>query len=419
MAWRSGRPESYLGEPGYRRGYQQDSGRAPGYRDRVDRGDGYPPRRYPAESYPGPAYREEDGYPGQAHPGDSYRQAHYAGSGYRARASEPGTTGGAEGNARLTAATGAVLLVLFAAEGVTILAVRQLLTLHFFIGMLLIGPVLLKICSTGYRFARYYSGAVEYRRKGPPAPLMRLLGPFVIVLSVAVIGTGVMLAYAGRNPGPWLFLHKATFVLWFSAMTIHVLAYAWRLPRMLSDAAATRAGYQARTVLAGRQARWLLLTASLLAGLLAGGPHLRPGRAVAGGALGVRRGLIPAVSPAVTMAAGCVPGRIRLIGGSEVPHTVWRSPAGCLFLPAGGEEPPAATEGSPDMTALVITSILLTIPFLVACIAVPRWLTFRRPDAAPDHSQAHAYLRARQALKLTPAGSATAMLARGQLTKAA
>src|SRR6516225_10947729 len=61
MAWRSGRPESYLGEPGYRRGYQQDSGRAPGYRDRVDRGDGYPPRRYPAESYPGPAYREEDG----------------------------------------------------------------------------------------------------------------------------------------------------------------------------------------------------------------------------------------------------------------------------------------------------------------------------------------------------------------------
>jgi len=71
------------------------------------------------------------------------------------------------------------------------------------------------------------------------------------------------------------------------------------------------------------------------------------------------------------------------------------------------------------MTALVITSMLLTIPFLVAFIAVPLWLTFRRPDSAPDHSQAHAYLWARQALKLTPAGTATAELVRAQLTKAA
>jgi hypothetical protein len=161
-----------------------------------------------------------------------------------------------------------VLLVLFAAEGMTILAVRQLLTLHFFVGMLLIGPVLLKLCATGYRFARYYTGAAEYRRKGPPAPLLRLLGPFVIVLSVAVIGTGVMLGYAGRSAGPWLFLHKASFVLWFGAMTIHVLAYGWRLPRMLSGDFAHQAGYQAHAVLAGRAARWLLVTASVLTGLL-------------------------------------------------------------------------------------------------------------------------------------------------------
>ena len=223
MAWRSGQPESHLRDAGY----------------------------------------------GQAHPADGYRLARSGGTRYRARASQPpGTTGGAEGNARLTAATGAVLLVLFAADGMTILAVRQLLTLHFFIGMLLIGPVLLKLCSTGYRFARYYTGAGGYCRQGPPALLLRLLGPFVIVLSVAVIGTGVMLAYAGRSPGPWLFLHKATFVLWFGAMTIHVLAYARRLPRMLSGDFATRAGYRAHTVLAGRPARWLLLAASVLAGLL-------------------------------------------------------------------------------------------------------------------------------------------------------
>ena len=101
-------------------------------------------------------------------------------------------TGGAEGNERLTAAAGAVLLVLFAAEGVTILSIHQLITVHFFLGMLLIGPVALKVGAVLYRFTRYYAGVPGYRRKGPPAPLLRLLGPFVVITSVGVIGTGVV-----------------------------------------------------------------------------------------------------------------------------------------------------------------------------------------------------------------------------------
>jgi hypothetical protein len=160
------------------------------------------------------------------------------------------------------------LLVLFAAEGMTILSVRQLLTLHFFVGMLLIGPVVLKTCSTIYRFVRYYTGATGYRRKGPPIPLLRLLGPVVLVTSVAVIGTGVMLALTGPGGRAWLFLHKASFVLWFGAMTVHVLAYVWRLPRLARGDLASRAGRRANEVLAGRSARWLLLTASVLSGLL-------------------------------------------------------------------------------------------------------------------------------------------------------
>ena len=112
-----------------------------------------------------------------------------------------GRSGGTAGNERLTAMTGAALLVLFAAEGITILSVRGLLTLHFFVGMLLAGPVLLKIGSTGYRFARYYTGAVPYVRKGPPAPLLRLLGPVVVLTSCGVIGTGILLAFAGPGPG--------------------------------------------------------------------------------------------------------------------------------------------------------------------------------------------------------------------------
>jgi hypothetical protein len=60
-----------------------------------------------------------------------------------------------------------------------------------FLGVLLIGPVLLKIASTGYRFVRYYTGSEGYVRKGPPAPIPRVLGPVVILTSLAVLGTGV------------------------------------------------------------------------------------------------------------------------------------------------------------------------------------------------------------------------------------
>jgi hypothetical protein len=176
--------------------------------------------------------------------------------------------GGVAGNERLTAMTGFVLLVLFAAEGFTILSIHRLLTVHFFVGMLLVGPVALKIAATGYRFVRYYAGAASYLRKGPPAPLMRMLGPLVLVTSLAVLGTGVALAVVGPGDRQWIFLHKASFVLWFGVMTIHVLVYAPRLPRLLLGGhAAARAG-RAGAVLGGRAARWLLLAASLACGLI-------------------------------------------------------------------------------------------------------------------------------------------------------
>ena len=194
--------------------------------------------------------------------------------------------GGAEGNERLTVLTGAVLLVLLAAEGITILRLGQLLTLHFFIGMLLIGPVALKAGSVTYRFYRYYTGNGPYRRKGPPAPLLRLLGPCIMLLTAGVFGSGIMLALVGpAGRQPWLFLHKASFILWFGAMFIHVLAYLPRLPRLLYAEArgvdrpqadgrgyyggrpVTRPVTRAAQVLGGRGVRLSLLIASLVAGL--------------------------------------------------------------------------------------------------------------------------------------------------------
>jgi hypothetical protein len=47
--------------------------------------------------------------------------------------------------------------------------------------------------------------------------------------------------------------------------------------------------------------------------------------------------------------------------------------------------------------AVLLANIALAIPFLVAFIAVPLWMTFKRPETAPDHTEAHRYLRARAA----------------------
>jgi hypothetical protein len=184
----------------------------------------------------------------------------------RHRKDMSGRSGGVQGNERLTAMTGAVSLLLLAAEGVTIVFKRELLTLHFFIGMLLVGPVLLKIGSTGYRFVRYYTGSAPYVRKGPPALLLRLLGPVVIATSAGVIGSGIALAITGPAPSPWMFIHKASFVLWFCAMSVHVLWYAPQLPRLLRTRSSARDRLSAALVGAGR--RWALLACAVAAGLV-------------------------------------------------------------------------------------------------------------------------------------------------------
>src|SRR6476469_7545572 len=89
-------------------------------------------------------------------------------------------TGGTEGNSRLTAATAAVLLVLLAAEGLTLLSLDSFLSWHIFIGMLLVPIVGLKVATVGYRIVRYYAGQRDYVRAGPPPTLLRMLGPIVL-----------------------------------------------------------------------------------------------------------------------------------------------------------------------------------------------------------------------------------------------
>ena len=145
--------------------------------------------------------------------------------------------GGTEGNARLTAATAALLLVLLAGEGATIPFIRQLITPHVLIGLLLVPPVLLKVASTGWRFVQYYRGNPDYVAKGPPHPFLRLLvAPLVVVSTLTLFGSGIVLALEHPRGGLVLGLHKASFVIWFVSMSVHVLAHLRTVLRWLVGA---------------------------------------------------------------------------------------------------------------------------------------------------------------------------------------
>jgi hypothetical protein len=174
--------------------------------------------------------------------------------------------GGTNGNEQLTAVTGVILLVLFAVLGVTIIWIGQLLWLHLFLGVALMGPVALKLGSTGYRFVRYYTSNPAYRRKGPPHLLMRVMGPLVIAATVAVFFTGLLLLIEGPGASATVrYLHKVTFFVWLGAIAIHVLWHLRELPNALR--AVRRAEKRTRD-LPGSRGRGLALASALVGGLV-------------------------------------------------------------------------------------------------------------------------------------------------------
>ena len=82
---------------------------------------------------------------------------------------------------------GGRIALLLAIEGATLLRLQPLLTVHAFVGMLLIPVVALKLASTGWRMLRYYGGAEEYVGVGPPPLVLRALVAPVLILSTLVL----------------------------------------------------------------------------------------------------------------------------------------------------------------------------------------------------------------------------------------
>jgi hypothetical protein len=164
--------------------------------------------------------------------------------------------GGSSANEQLTAIVAALLVPLLLAEGATLLNVRSLLTVHAFVGMMLIPVVAVKIASTGWRMVRYYAGSEEYVLRGPPQLAIRLVvAPVLVASTLVLFGTGVALLVVDQTEGAIVGLHKASFVVWGFAFGLHFL---------------TRIGLLWRTLRArvpGISLRFVAATLSVVAGV--------------------------------------------------------------------------------------------------------------------------------------------------------
>ena len=187
-----------------------------------------------------------------------------------------GRTSGPAGNAQLTAWTGLLLLVLAVVELVTLIDVRGLLSWHVVVGVLLTAVAVLKIASTGWRFLRYYARHRPYRQAGPPPMVLRVLGPLVVLGTVAVLGTGLWLIAVGPESGrttlltllgqriDLLSLHQASFIVFAVAAGLHLLARF--VPAV---ALATERAHRDGGRLRGRGPRIAVLVVAMVAGALA------------------------------------------------------------------------------------------------------------------------------------------------------
>jgi hypothetical protein len=172
------------------------------------------------------------------------------------------------GNERLTAAVGLLVLAPILVEVATILlGVHTFMSLHVFVGLALIPAVLLKLASTGWRFARYYTRSSAYVAQGPPQIAMRLLAPLFVVATVVLFGSGVAMGVLqGHGLQIARRLHGPVSVIWLVLLGLHVLVYLKRALRTTAEEGLpTR-----RKPLRGTTSRAYALAAAVVCGLVLG-----------------------------------------------------------------------------------------------------------------------------------------------------
>jgi hypothetical protein len=171
-----------------------------------------------------------------------------------------------DGNERLTSSTGLVLIVLSLAEIATLLiGLRSTLSWHVAVGLALVPPIALKLASTGWRFVRYYTRNRDYRARGAPQIVMRLLAPLLVFFTVVLFGSGIAMGFLhGHALHVARRLHGPAAVGWMLVLGLHVLVYLRRAVR--STAADVVPAMRSETLGAGL--RGVAVAGALGAGLV-------------------------------------------------------------------------------------------------------------------------------------------------------
>jgi hypothetical protein len=182
---------------------------------------------------------------------------------------EPHTVGSrsqVEANTRLTVNAGLVLLVLFAVEVATVIVgPRSVLTPHVVVGLVLVPPLLVKIGSVGWRFLQYYRRNAPFRAQGPPRPLLRALGPVLLLATIVVMASGIALLVSPSSVGGNLKrIHGASFYVWLLLVIAHI-ALHWRDIRRMAGRDWSR---RTRRAVPGAAVRQTTMLISLAVGLL-------------------------------------------------------------------------------------------------------------------------------------------------------
>jgi hypothetical protein len=176
------------------------------------------------------------------------------------------------GNERLTALVGTTLLALSLIELATIvLGLHRFLSLHVFVGLVLIPPIGLKLASTGWRFTRYYTGNRAYRLRGAPRLAMRALAPLLIVTTLALFGSGVAMGFAhGQQLDVARRLHGPASVIWLLLVGAHVLVHV----RAALSGSREDVRRSSRTAVRGSRGRTIAVAGALVAGVAVGAAAL-------------------------------------------------------------------------------------------------------------------------------------------------
>jgi hypothetical protein len=169
------------------------------------------------------------------------------------------------GNERLTALVSLILLVLIIVELITSAFLRIWLPAHTVVGVLLAGPLLVKVGSTCWRFLRYYARAPAYVRRGPPPLVLRVLGPVLLVTTLVMIGSGIGLVVTGPLQ-PLLLTHVFSALVWLPLIAAHSLAHLQQVPRSIASDWSTRQGSRFHV---GRGLRLGINLGALLLGVIA------------------------------------------------------------------------------------------------------------------------------------------------------